>query len=82
MGNSPKKPTFEEAIGELETIVQQMESGQLTLDECVEKFQRGQKLAQICRSALESAEKKLQSLNLDGSLSEVKSPSTDDDAPF
>ena len=45
------KPTFEEAIAELETIVEAMESGKLSLNESVEKFQRGQKLAQICQEA-------------------------------
>ena len=68
MGNSQKKQTFEQAIAELETIVQAMEEGNLTLDECVEKYQRGEKLAAFCQQALASARKKLQVLKPDGTL--------------
>ncbi len=79
MGKSPKKTTFEQAINELETIVQAMEEGNLTLDECVEKYQRGQELAGICQEALESARKKLQVLKPDGTLAAQGST---DDVPF
>ncbi len=74
------KPTFEEAIAELETIVEAMESGKLSLNESVEKFQRGQKLAQICQEALKAAEEKLR---IYGEKEiENSSQKTSDDVPF
>ena len=42
------EPVFEEALKELESIVAQMESGQLKLDECVAQFEKGAKLAGWC----------------------------------
>lgn len=79
MGKPPKKPTFEQAIAELETIVQAMEEGNLTLDECVQKYQRGQELAGICQEALETARKKLQVLKPDGTLAAQEGT---EDVPF
>jgi len=74
------KPTFEEAIAELETIVEAMESGKLSLNESVEKFQRGQKLAQICQEALKAAEEKLR---IYGEKEAVNSgDKSSDDVPF
>ncbi len=74
------KPTFEEAIAELETIVEAMESGKLSLNESVEKFQRGQKLAQICQEALKAAEEKLRVYaDKDGAQVNAKPA---DDVPF
>lgn len=72
------KPTFEEAIAELETIVEAMESGKLSLNESVEKFQRGQKLAQICQEALKAAEEKLR---IYGEV-DKSTEKTNDDVPF
>jgi exodeoxyribonuclease VII small subunit len=79
MSNTQNKPTFEEAIAELENIVESMESGKLTLNECVEKYQRGEKLAGVCKDALEAAEKKLQVLEKDGTLSDAHE---EDAVPF
>ncbi len=72
------KPTFEEAIAELETIVEAMESGKLSLNESVEKFQRGQKLAQICQEALKAAEEKLRIYG----EADKSTEKTNDDVPF
>lgn len=72
------KPTFEEAIAELETIVEAMESGKLSLNESVEKFQRGQKLAQICQEALNAAEEKLRIYG----ETDKSTEKTNDDVPF
>ncbi len=73
------KPSFEEAIAELETIVEQMESGKLSLNESVEKFQRGQKLAQICQDALKAAEEKLR---IYGEKEGAEISKSTDDVPF
>ena len=51
--------TFEEGILELEKIVQDLESGDMTLDDSMKKFEEGMKLSKHCGELLASAEKKI-----------------------
>ena len=53
---------FEEMIKDLEQISQDLENGELTLDESMEKFEEGIKLSKKCSEILESAEKKIKIL--------------------
>lgn len=53
------KNTFEESMKNLETIVNELEKGDLSLDESVEKFEEGIKISKECNNMLESAEKKI-----------------------
>lgn len=53
---------FEEAMKELETIVQTLERGDLRLDESLRLFERGVALARQCRGSLEHAELKVHDL--------------------
>lgn len=50
---------FEEAIVELEEIVKQLQSGNLSLDESMDKFKVGVELANLCNSKLQEAEKSI-----------------------
>ena len=47
---------------ELEQIVQQMEQGEITLEESLKLFERGIKLTRTCQKALQEAEQKVQIL--------------------
>jgi len=47
------KQTFENAMKRLETIVQELESGDLVLDEALKKFQEGVKLSKFCSRKLD-----------------------------
>ena len=53
---------FENALAELESIVQKMESGDLTLEESLQAFEQGVKLTKECQKALKSAEQKVNKL--------------------
>lgn len=53
---------FETSMQELESIVQSLEQGELKLDESLRLYERGMKLAQQCRQALQNAELKIQEL--------------------
>ena len=53
-----KNKSFEEAIEELEKIVNELENENLSLDESVTKFQAGMELSTYCNKLLENAEKK------------------------
>jgi exodeoxyribonuclease VII small subunit len=46
----------------LETVVERLEKGDLTLDESVRLFEEGMKLSQVCKSELEQAEGRVQVL--------------------
>jgi exodeoxyribonuclease VII small subunit len=53
---------FEKQLAQLETVVQQLERGDLTLDESVRLFEEGIKLSQACKEELEQAEGRIQVL--------------------
>jgi exodeoxyribonuclease VII small subunit len=63
-----KKPNFEASLKELEEIVEQLEKGDLKLDETLAKYEMGIKIYKTCYQILESAEKKINVLlkNADG----------------
>lgn len=54
-----KKPNFESSLKELEEIVEQLEKGDLKLDETLAKYETGIKIYKKCYQILESAEKKI-----------------------
>lgn len=62
---------FEEAMKNLENIVNELENGNLNLDEAVKKFEEGMNIAKKCNTILENAEKKITILlEKDGELKE------------
>jgi exodeoxyribonuclease VII small subunit len=54
---------FESAIAELETIVGQLEKGELPLEASLEQFEKGIHLAQKCQQVLTQAEQKIELLS-------------------
>jgi exodeoxyribonuclease VII small subunit len=69
---------FESALEELETLVSQMESGDLSLDESLKAFERGVALTRHCQTALKEAELKVQTLTQDGDLVDFDTGEIDD----
>lgn len=53
---------FESALAELNQIVELMERGDLTLEDSLQKFERGVTLARACQTTLKAAEQKVQIL--------------------
>ncbi len=53
------KKSFEEQIQELEKIINELENGNLNLDDSVVKFEEGMKISKECNKMLEDAEKKI-----------------------
>jgi len=70
---------FENAIKELEQIVEQLEDSELPLDDALKFFERGIKLSQLCSAKLDDAEQKVESLvkGADGSMRSVPFEETD-----
>lgn len=53
---------FEAALAELESLVGQLEQGELTLEEALQRFEQGVALARVCRNTLQMAEQKVEQL--------------------
>lgn len=64
---------FEEALRELEEIVQRLEAGDLTLEVSLALFERGQMLARRCNQQLDSASLRVEQLTADGEIVELPS---------
>ena len=58
-----KKQTFEQAMEKLEQIVQDLESGEPSLDAAIQKFEEGIKLSKFCSAKLDEMEKKISVLS-------------------
>ncbi|MFO7899472.1 MAG: exodeoxyribonuclease VII small subunit [Planctomycetota bacterium] len=65
-----KEPTFEESLDELEAIIAELETGDLPLDEMIERYEKGVKALELCRKVLDDAEKRIEILlkDKDGEL--------------
>ncbi len=65
--NTTLSPTenlsFEAAVAELESIVAQMEAGNLPLEQSLQTYTRGASLLKLCQQSLSSAEQQVQLLN-------------------
>ncbi len=71
MSETLENMTFEAALEELEVTVTQLEMGELTLEESLALFERGQKLAAHCNQQLEQASLRVEQLTADGEIVEV-----------
>ena len=61
----PKSTKFEDALSELETIVESLETGVQPLEASLEQFERGVSLSRFCQQSLSEAEQKVKILLTD-----------------
>lgn len=77
-------PSFEAALEELESLVERMESGSLSLDESLAAFERGIRLTRQCQQSLSAAEQRVRVLlekddgSLDTEALDAAEPAVDD----
>ena len=57
---------FEDAMKELEAIVDNMEHGEFSLEESIKQFEHGVNLTKKCQEALREAEQKVSQLSVNG----------------
>lgn len=62
MSRNSKPPDFEQALSELESLVQRLERGDLPLDEALKHFERGVALTRHCQTCLKAAQQKVEIL--------------------
>jgi exodeoxyribonuclease VII small subunit len=80
--NVPRKqktPTFEAAMKELESLVETLEQGDLSLEESLKSFERGVALTRICQTSLQEAEQKVRILNGETQDAELEPFANDDE---
>ena len=63
-----KTQTFEENIKELETIIEELEKGEIDLDSSIEKYTKAMKLISTCEKKLNEVEEKVNKILNDGKL--------------
>ena len=61
---NPETLTFEQALSELETIVQKLERGDVPLEESIAIYERGDSLKKRCDALLKQAEAKVEKITL------------------
>ena len=60
------KKTFEGTLTQLESIVDELESGSLDLDKMLKLFEQGMRLTQLCRSQLNEVEERISTIIKEG----------------
>ena len=58
--------SFEQALEQLEKIVESLEQGNVPLDQSITHYERGEALRNHCRNQLKAAEDKVEKIRLDG----------------
>ena len=89
MATQAKNLNFESAMDRLESIVEQMESGKLHLEDLIVRYEEGMKLVKICQERLASAEQKIEMIARDSAgkpvvkefepVAETTTPGSDDE---
>ena len=74
-----REKTFEESLKELESIVEQLEAGDLPLEQSLELFERGVTLSRECQKRLDDAERKVEILLKGADGSYQAAPFEDDE---
>jgi len=64
------KLSFEEAMAELEGMIERIESGEIGLEKSLEEYERGIELFRHCRRILNQAEQRFEKLRLEGEAEE------------
>ena len=67
----PENMSFEESLTELDTLVNQLENGDLDLEDALKKFERGIALARSSQTKLTEAEQRVEILLKDDDESEI-----------
>ena len=59
--------SYEQALAELESLIDRIERGEIGLEESLAEYRRGAALLKRCRGILETAEQQIEQLTADGS---------------
>ena len=68
---------FEKSLVELESVVEQLEAGEISLEDSLKQFEKGIKLTRSCQKALQDAEQKVQILLKEDEQAELSNVDND-----
>jgi len=68
---------FEESMEKLQNLVSEMEKGNISLDESIDKFEEGMKLIKECRQALENARGRVEKVLENGNITAFEEVNND-----
>lgn len=71
-------PGFEQSLKELESLVEKMEQGDLSLEDSLSHFERGVQLSRACQKALKEAEQKVEILMQKNGQDEISAFDSED----
>ena len=75
-------PAFEEILTRLNTVVEKLESGDMTLEDSLTLFEEGVRLSRLGSVRLDAAEQRVERLlNDDGKTATIASPEKESEAP-
>tara|TARA_Y100000991_G_scaffold188426_1_gene153827 strand:+ start:95 stop:343 length:249 start_codon:yes stop_codon:yes gene_type:complete len=66
-----EKLTFEEAMRELETLVDSLDKGEVSLDEAIAAYDRGSQLKDYCQKKLQEAKMKVETIQLSDNVDAI-----------
>jgi exodeoxyribonuclease VII small subunit len=83
MEQSPaSSPAFEEILSRLNTVVEKLEAGDMTLEDSLALFEEGVRLSRLGSVRLDEAERRVERLlNEDGKTAMIASPDKENEAP-
>lgn len=76
-----KSPNFEKSLSSLEKLVEELEKGELSLEEALKNYEKGISLARECQTALKNAEQRVHTL-MEENTQLVERAADDDDDTF
>ena len=65
MAKPPKSLKFEDAMRRLDQIIQALESGEIGIEESIERYEEAVRLAAHCRRILDEAEQRIRQIQVD-----------------
>ncbi len=74
MEPSPPEVSFEQAIARLEVVVEEIEAGDLSLEDSLRRYEEGVALYRRCLSALDAAQRKIELLSAEEGLDSDPQP--------
>ncbi len=59
-----KEISFEEAVTELQSVVERLEAGKVPLEQALALYERGMELVKLCNNRLDTAEQRINAVNI------------------
>ena len=81
MARCTEPPEFEQALNELESVVERLEQGDLPLDDALRAFERGVELTRHCHNALKAAQQRVEILLQRGGQAAIEPFTVTEDDP-